>query len=226
MLFDWSAIATYAVLIAFGSTVRTILGIYKAYNTYPDFQIEWKRISVEVVASVFFGAFGFYFLQGLGIFNFGLNLAAPIAGLFGADAVKLITRRFGLTKGLEVTISTQQMKYADLNDREVRALEYVNKYGKINNSVYQKINFVGPDTAKRELSVLVRKGKLVRDGSTKGATYNFPVAKESGAFQAKIGTPKTIPRIMHQKTPNRKLPVANARLEAQKRDLQESRLRR
>ncbi len=220
MIIDLMAVLTWALLVAFGSVVRTILGIYKAYDTYPDFRIEWKRISVELIASTFFGGFGFYFLQGLGVFNFGLELAAPVAGLLGADAVRLLTRKIGLKKDLEVIVSTQQMKNADLNDRQVRAMGYLKQEGKITNKVYQKINSVGRDVAKYELNSLVSKGRLAKFGSTKDSYYTG-VGNLSGENRVVIGVPKNHARKIHQKLPNRNMAVVKPRFEAQKRVLQQ-----
>ncbi len=172
MAVDLFLYLTFAAFAAFGAVVRAMLGIYKAYNTFPDFKIEWRRILFEIFASIFFGTFGVIALKELGWFEFALTFTAMFAGLLGADTIKLITKRFGLTKGLEVTVSRQQMQNADLNDREVRALEYAKNQNRITNRVYQKINQTSPTVAKKELARLVRRGRLVRVGSFKKTYYS------------------------------------------------------
>ena len=171
MAIDFTLYATFAAFATFGAVVRTLLGIYKAYNTFPEFTVNWKRISFEIIASIFFGTFGIIMLNELHVFTFGLTIAAAIAGLLGADTINLITKKLGLTKGLQVIVSEQQMVNADLNDREVRAIDYVSRAGKINNSVYQKINFTSHDVAKKELQKLVNKGRLKKVGNNRRTHY-------------------------------------------------------
>src|SRR3972149_4502235 len=110
-MIDLMLYAAFAGFAAFGAAVRTMLGIYKAMNTYPDFVPEWKRIFLEIIFSVGFGMFGVILLQQFNWFpEAPLNVAAAVAGLFGADTIRVVTKKFGLTKGLEVTVSKQQMK--------------------------------------------------------------------------------------------------------------------
>lgn len=226
MIAEIFAYLTLAALVSFGAIVRAVLGTYKAYNAYPDFKPEWRRIFFEVVASTVFGSFALYFLQGLGIFAFGLNLASPIAGLFGADAISLITKRFGLSKGLQVTVSKQQMQYADLNDREVRALDYVSKFGKITNKIYQKLNSVNGETAKYELHTLAEKGKLKLVGSKKGSFYLSAEEDQKnqksrlGKIWGIYGVSKKHTQKTHQKIPIQKPVSLNSGFGTQKRNFQ------
>src|SRR3989304_7981243 len=83
MPIDLLLYATFAVFATFGAVVRAGLGIYKAYSTFPDFQVEWKRIFVGIAASVMFGTFSVIALQELGMFDYALNFAAMFAGLLG-----------------------------------------------------------------------------------------------------------------------------------------------
>lgn len=217
MAVDLFLYLTFAAFAAFGAVVRAMLGIYKAYNTFPDFKIEWRRILFEIFASIFFGTFGVIALKELGWFEFALTFTAMFAGLLGADTIKLITKRFGLTKGLEVTVSRQQMQNADLNDREVRAMEYVKRYGKLTNSIYQKVNFVSHDIAKRDLATLVTKGKLQKVGSNRNIQY---VERRPGNLRVVSGTPKIYARKMPHKAPSGRFAGFNSRFGPQKRYLQ------
>lgn len=61
-----------------------------------------------------------------------------------------------------------QLKKADLNERQIKAILYVKEYGKINNFQYQEFFEVSRATATRDLTALVEKDIMVSSG-TKGA---------------------------------------------------------
>lgn len=176
MLIDATVVMTYAAFVGFaslGAVVRSVLGVYKVYTAYPEFVLEKRRIGFEILASVLFGTFAVFLLRELGLFSFGLNVAALVAGLLGADLINLITKRLGLTKSLQVVVSRQQMGLADLNEREIKALEYAKSNGKVTNRTYQKINETTRDVARRELNQLVKTGRLLRSGDYKKTHYVF-----------------------------------------------------
>jgi len=80
-----------------------------------------------------------------------------------------------LNGGLLVTVfkdkfSSEQLEKLDLNERQIKAVEYVKKNKKITNKVYQEINNIGKTTATQELTDLVEKG-----------FFNAPTAKGRGA---------------------------------------------
>jgi ATP-dependent DNA helicase RecG len=82
--------------------------------------------------------------------------------------------------GLLVTVfknkySVEQLKKSGLNERQVKAVQYVLKKGKITNKEYQKINNVSKATATRDLSQLYETHKiLIKTGSTgAGTEYTF-----------------------------------------------------
>ena len=54
-----------------------------------------------------------------------------------------------------------------LNDRQVKAVQYVKDNGNITNSVYQKIIATGKTTANEDLQYLVDK-KILKQTGTKG----------------------------------------------------------
>lgn len=208
MAIDFASYVPIFIFVAFagfGSMARALFGIYKAYNTYPDFVLEKRRVGIEVLASIFFGIFAVLILREIGLFQFGLNIAALVAGFLGADLVNLITKRLGLSKSMQVVVSRQQMGNVDLNDRQVRALDYVKSKGRITNGIYQKINQISRDAAKRELRHLIKSGRLSKSGKTKSSFYtSAPAKKESGEIRALFGTSKEVARKTHQKAPNQK----------------------
>lgn len=81
--------------------------------------------------------------------------------------------------GLQITFlkdifTEDYLKRLGLNKRQIDAVEYVKKEGKINNSVYQKINEVGKTTATEDLQMLVNKGIFKQTGSKgRGTKYEL-----------------------------------------------------
>ncbi|TVQ17601.1 MAG: hypothetical protein EA361_02270 [Bacteroidetes bacterium] len=59
-----------------------------------------------------------------------------------------------------------------LNKRQLNAVEFVKKKGKISNKEYQEVNSISERTASRELSNLVSK-HILRSSETKGAGSYF-----------------------------------------------------
>jgi hypothetical protein len=179
VLLDWATVLTYASFLGFalfGSFCRAMFGLYRAYTTFPDFVPEKARIGVEIVASTFFGLLATVILREMNLLNYALPVVALIAGLLGADLISLITKKLGVSKGMQVILSERQMQDADLSDRQVRAMRYARENGSISNSIYQKINDAGPRTANADLQSLVRKGRLSKKGRTKDVRY-APVRK-------------------------------------------------
>jgi ATP-dependent DNA helicase RecG len=66
-----------------------------------------------------------------------------------------------------------QLKKLGLNDRQIKAVQYIKEHGKITNSDYQKINNVSERTALRDLDVLMRKEIVLKKGQKKGTHYNL-----------------------------------------------------
>jgi ATP-dependent DNA helicase RecG len=82
--------------------------------------------------------------------------------------------------GLLVTVfknkySIEQLQKSGLNERQIKAVQYVLKMGKITNKEYQKINNVSKATATRDLNQLYETHKiLIKTGSTgAGTEYTF-----------------------------------------------------
>ena len=67
--------------------------------------------------------------------------------------------------------SEESLRKMGLNERQIKAVLYVKKKGKITNREYQEINGVSKSTATRELSDLVNKGIFERVGSGKRDVY-------------------------------------------------------
>ncbi|MFH8119299.1 MAG: hypothetical protein QXS37_00615 [Candidatus Aenigmatarchaeota archaeon] len=172
-MIDLHLIASFMFYSSLGAITRALFGIYKAYVSVIDFRIDWRRVLIEIIASIFFGTFGALILKEVGVFNFSMVITALIAGFFGADIVSLITKKFGLTKSLEVKVVEQQVALSEFNQRQIAALEYLKNHKKITNSIYQKLNQVDINTAKRDLAKLVKKGKLKRFGKGKSTYYTL-----------------------------------------------------
>jgi hypothetical protein len=179
MMIDWTAaipfdmILIYAVFSVFGAIGRALLGIYKGYTEIPMFEIDKKRIAVEVIASVFFGTFGAYILSRLNLFPFPFDVVALLAGFFGADIISLATKKLGLTGGLHIVVSEQQVAMAEFNDRQIACLMYLKNHDRMTNRMYQRLNNTTINVAKDDLTQLVRKKRLKRFGRGK-ATYYRP----------------------------------------------------
>jgi len=162
------SILPYAMI---GAAVRVGWGMYKAYTAYVGIEVAYKRIIVEFLAGMMFGIFGGVLLSTVGIFTIGMNLGTMVSSILGAHVIELIARKFGWSKKMEVIVSDQQLEFADLNPRQVNALQYVKSKGRITNKVYQKLNRTTKDVAKYELMALVRKKNLKKVGKTKDVYY-------------------------------------------------------
>jgi ATP-dependent DNA helicase RecG len=62
-----------------------------------------------------------------------------------------------------------------LNDRQLRAVEYVKEKGKITNKEYQELNSIIDRTALRDLETLITLGILRRIGEKKGTYYELVI---------------------------------------------------
>jgi ATP-dependent DNA helicase RecG len=62
-----------------------------------------------------------------------------------------------------------------LNERQIKAVEYVKGKGKITNKEYQKINEISNKTATYELKELVENFNVLKiSGASVGTFYEFP----------------------------------------------------
>ena len=73
-----------------------------------------------------------------------------------------------LSKIFKDRFTKEQLKKAGLNERQIKAIEYVKKNGKITNKDYQKINNCSRNTASGDLGNLVEE-KLLKPSDVKGA---------------------------------------------------------
>ncbi|MGC4128672.1 MAG: ATP-binding protein [Bergeyella sp.] len=69
-------------------------------------------------------------------------------------------------------LTTEQLSKLGLNDRQLKAVEYVKEKGKITNKEYQTLNTISERTASRELSDLVEK-QVLKSSEAKGAGSYF-----------------------------------------------------
>jgi hypothetical protein len=159
---------------AFGAFTRAALGLYKAYMSPTPVVIEKMRIGIEIVASILFGSFAVFLLQKIPVpwmKDVDLNFLALIAGFLGADGINLLTKKIGLTKGLEIRIA--QPVISEFNERQLAALEFLKTHEKITNKIYQELNMTTRNIATKELAQLVLKGKLKKHGKGKAAYYTL-----------------------------------------------------
>lgn len=78
-----------------------------------------------------------------------------------------------LSKIFKDRFTKDQLKKAGFNERQMKAVEYVKKNGKITNSYYQKLCEVSERSALRDLDELNGKGILQKKGEKKGTHYEL-----------------------------------------------------
>jgi ATP-dependent DNA helicase RecG len=67
--------------------------------------------------------------------------------------------------------ASMDLNKLDLNDRQIKALEYLKEHEKITNSEYQKINSVKKRTTTNDITELVKKNIIEKIGTTGKGTY-------------------------------------------------------
>jgi len=85
-----------------------------------------------------------------------------------------------LNGGIAVTFfkdifSQEKLIEKGLNERQLKAVEYVKENNKITNSIYRKLFEVSEKTAFRDLDDLVSKKILIKQGDKKGSYYTLNV---------------------------------------------------
>jgi len=65
-------------------------------------------------------------------------------------------------------LNEEQLKNLGLNERQIKAVEFVKANGKITNKEYQKLNTTSERTASRDLFGLIEKN-ILRNSKAKGA---------------------------------------------------------
>jgi uncharacterized membrane protein YsdA (DUF1294 family) len=168
MLEEMLVVVLFAVC---GALMRVIYGIYKAYASYLDIKVSKKRLAIEFVMSVWFGFVGGAFLTESKVITLGINLGTFVSSVLGANVVDLIVKKFGFSKKMEVIVSDQQLRFPEFNSREINAIGFVKKEGKITNKIYERINSASRDVARHELGSLANKKMLKRVGKNKGTYY-------------------------------------------------------
>ena len=93
------------------------------------------------------------------------------------------TRRWAyytLTKGIEREVS-QRTDYADidLNARQVKAMQYLEKHGEITSAIYCEgiAPRISQRMARKDLKDLVERGMVIRVGHTRGTRYVLPTSE-------------------------------------------------
>lgn len=72
---------------------------------------------------------------------------------------------------LKNTLPGEYFKKFKLNERQIKALEFVKEKGSITNTAYQTINNTTKKTSTRDLQDLVEKGLLEKSGTTGKGTF-------------------------------------------------------
>jgi ATP-dependent DNA helicase RecG len=88
-----------------------------------------------------------------------------IENVFGGIQVTLFKNQLDKTKLVEL----------GLNNRQIKAIEYLKENIKITNSVYRQLVDTSEKTAYRDLDDLVTKGILIKQGDKKGSFYTLNV---------------------------------------------------
>ncbi len=70
-------------------------------------------------------------------------------------------------------MNEELLREKGLNDRQIKAIEYLEEHQKITNREYREINDVSRQTAKRDLSNLVERELLKQKGKGKGTYYTL-----------------------------------------------------
>jgi len=72
------------------------------------------------------------------------------------------------------TFVDSRFKELGLNERQIKAIDYIRENGKITNEEYQKINMIGRRQATNDLGMLIRIKLLKRKGKVgKGTFYTI-----------------------------------------------------
>lgn len=67
----------------------------------------------------------------------------------------------------------ENLRKKELNERQIRAVQYAMEHGKITNSDYQKINNISERTALRDLDDLMQKNIVLKKGQKRGVHYKL-----------------------------------------------------
>lgn len=94
----------------------------------------------------------------------------------GLPEPEIIERDGGLLVTLfENNLTTEQLSKLGLNNRQLKAVEYVKEQVRITNKEYQKLNNTTDRTALRDLDNLIELDVFKRIGEKKGAYYELVV---------------------------------------------------
>jgi len=87
--------------------------------------------------------------------------------MVGLDARRVRWSAVPQATGLRVALKRMR----GLNERQVKAMEYVSQRGRVTNLEYQELCGVSRSTAKKELQALVMRGLLQQQGTGRYAHY-------------------------------------------------------
>ncbi|MDD4191883.1 MAG: transcriptional regulator, partial [Mangrovibacterium sp.] len=78
---------------------------------------------------------------------------------------------------LKDTITEEYLKTQNINERQIKALLYIKKYGQITNKIYQAINSISKPSATLDLRDLLNRNFISRTGTTGRGTFYVIKAK-------------------------------------------------
>jgi hypothetical protein len=157
-----------------GSFIRLFYSMYKACGAPAAGGMSPAKVVFELFAGVVFGMTGGLLLGSMDALKFGAGVGTVLCAMLGANAIELVAKKFGWTKKLDAVVLTdEQAAMPDLNARQANAMQYAARTKKLTNATYQRLNNVTHDTAKRDLSSMVEKGRLKAVGYNK-STYYVP----------------------------------------------------
>jgi len=163
-------IPTFVWYALLGASIREVWGIWRAYETFLDVKLAWKRIAITWGFAWFFGSIGGLILTNFGIFPLGAELAALFAGILSGNSINFLAKKLGFAQKMEVPVCKEQIQ-TDLKPRQVNALQVAKKEGRITTQVQQRVGTVTRRAAQYDLQKLVDRGMLRQRGHGRGAYY-------------------------------------------------------
>lgn len=105
------------------------------------------------------------------------GLPEPVFEFTGASVVTILRK----------PLPKEELSKLGLNERQIKAVEYVEKKGSITNREYQKLNETTRYTAERDLGSLVERGVLIRIGKGKrGLKYILLLPLDAAKMRQKM----------------------------------------
>lgn len=160
------------LLVLAGSLLRVLVGINKSMAK--GVAMDSRRTFLTLVISVTAGFIAVLLFDTSVFENRLFIIAVAFGGVDGIEIVyKFIVKKlFGMNSSISYDVGSASY-YQNLTTRQRRAVNYLQKYGRIKNDDYQRINRISDATATRDLDSLVAQGIIKKRGTKKGAYYEL-----------------------------------------------------